>query len=227
MDRRKLLLLALSVPFGVVSWAAGQIASPFWWLPFVALPVAVVAMLLIGALLGFDYLKATRRARLPGFGVHLAIRVSDIQEPRRQYIFDLGGQGKPGAAFYLSNSRRFVFLIRDTHGEPYSLEVPAGWLGFPIADPAYFALEAGTDGITTVMRAMVNGRILHERTLPFAVDFTGLGINDLVVGASHDKTHQGGFALFQLVMVQATLTDDEARDMASYMAGKVGAPIGA
>lgn len=227
MDRRKLLLLALSLAFGIVSWAVGQIASPFWWLPLAALPVAGAAMLLILAQLWFDYRKANRRQKLPGFGVHLGIRVSDFQKPRRQYIFDLGAPNGPGAAFYLSASRRFVFVVRDANGEPYQLEIPAGWLGFPIADPAYFALEAGTDGITTMMRAMVNGRILHERVLPFPVDFTGLGVDDLVVGASHSKTDHGGFGLFQLVMVSATLTNTEAHGMATYMAGKVGTPVGA
>lgn len=225
MDRRKILLLILSLAFGVVSWAIGVIISPLWWFPFVALPIAGVAMIQVLALLLFEHRRAVRRQSLPGFGVHLLIRISDLRQERRQYIFDLGLSNQAGAAFFLSASRRFVFLVRDSRGEPYSLEVPAGWLGFPIADPAYFAVEAGTDGIRTVMRAMVNGRILHERTLPFAVDFSGLTMDDMTLGASRDKREHGGFTLGELVFLASTLDSDNARNMAHYMANKWNVPI--
>jgi len=225
MDRRKLLLFGLSFAFGIVGWALSVIVSPLWWLPYIALPIAGTAMLVFGGLLWRDHLNATRRKSLPGFGVHLGIRVSDIREQRRQYIFDLGAPGGPGAAFYLSASRRFVFLIRDARGEPYSMDIPAGWLGFPLADPAYFGLEAGTDGITTIMRAVVNGRILLERTLPFPVDFTGLGVDDLTIGANRDATHHGGFGLYLLAMYSCTMTDEDAKQIARYVASKTGAPV--
>ena len=227
MDRRKLLFLALSLAFGIVSWAVASMVALLWWLPFVALPVAGTVMLLIGALLWFDHRNATRRRKLKGFGVHMILRVADVQKTRRQYIFDLGLPGGAGASFYLSASRRFVFLIRDALGESYSLEVMAGWLGFPIADAAYFGIEAGTDGIITVMRAMVNGRILHERTLPFAVDFTGLEMNDMTLGANRNKAEHGAFVVSELIFVGTTLDDSDARNLSYYMATKWSVPLGA
>lgn len=222
MDRGKILQALLALALSLASWAVAEMVDALAWLPFFVLPLSAGAMLIIGAMIFYDWRKANRRVALPGFGVHMAIRVADIRQARRQYIFDIGNPGQAGAGFYLSASRRFVFFVRDANGEPYSLEIPAGWLGFPIADAAYFGLEAGTNGSTTIMRAIVNGRILAERTLPFVVDFSGLAMKDLTVGANRDKAENGGFSVNHLAFVSTTLSSDDASQMAQFMAGRTG-----
>lgn len=222
MDRGNILRALFVFVLGWAGWAAAEIAAGHASLPYFVLSLSAGAMLIIGPLIYYDWRKAHRRVALPGFGVHMAIRVSDIRHSRRQYIFEVGKPGEPGASFYLSASRRFVFCVRDASGEPYPLEIAAGWLGFPIADAAYFGLEAGTDGSTTIMRAIVNGRVLAERKLPFAVDFSGLTMTDLTVGASSDRTENGGFALNNLAFVATTLSSDDAGKMAQFMATRTG-----
>lgn len=217
------LKAAFSLALGLASWALGQLVESLSWLPYVALPVSVVFALLVSAQLFFDHRRREARVGLPGFGVHMAIRISDIQEPRRQYVFDWGEPKGQGASFYLSASRRFVFSVRDKRGESYNLEVPAGWLGFPIADFSYFGLEAGTDGVRTVMRAILNGRVIGERTLPFPLEFEKREVNSLTFGSNHQKTEHGGFGLNNMCLVSQTLTSAEAKQMQGFMAERTGA----
>lgn len=72
------------------------------------------------------------------------------------------------------------------------------------------------------MRAIINGRILAARTLPFSVDFSGLAVNNITFGANGDKTENGGFVLNAIAFVAATLSSEEAKEMTQVMAERTG-----
>ena len=119
----------------------------------------------------------------------------------------------------MSASDRFIFTVTDVRGEPYSLEVPAGPHGFPLAHIFYVSLEAGTDGQRTEMRASRNGEILGERTLPFAVNFGKIDFKGNL-GADRKGGNTGGFDLFEFVAIERTLDYAEAAKMTKYYRDK-------
>lgn len=219
MDRGKILAFLFSLLLGVAGWALSRMVEGLAWLPYLALPLSLAGMLVILAQGLFDWKRRARRQSLPGFSVHMVVRVSDIREPRRRYFFDWTEKGKPGGSFYVSASDRFIFTVTDARGEPYSLEVPAGHHGFPIAHIFYVSLEAGTDGQRTQMRASRNGEVLGERTLPFAVNFGSIDFKGSL-GADRDGGNTGGFDLLEFVALERTLDHAEAAQMATYYRDK-------
>lgn len=109
--------------------------------------------------------------KLPGFAAYAVLRIYDVPEFRRKYIFDFGAQNsKARAAFYLSASDQFTFVLTDVRGESYPLEVKLGHGGVPIDKFIMLLCEAGVDGDTTVLRVSVNGKEIQQRKLSFAVD---------------------------------------------------------
>jgi len=116
----------------------------------------------------------------------------------------------------MSASNLFVFSIQDEHGESYNLEIPAGWRGFPIAEFAYFALEAGTDGQRTNMRASLNGRIVAERTIPFPISFPD-DPGQIAIGSNREGTEAAAFLINLLITRDNTLDHQEAAGVAKLM----------
>jgi hypothetical protein len=165
-------------------------------------PLSLAGMAIGGAWWLVDFIGEKTRKDLPGFGAHMAIRINHVRAGQREYIFDLGSPGGVGAAFYISASNKFVFVVRDESGEPYPLEIPIGRGGFPIAHEAHFALEAGIDGQATVMRALLNGRIVAERTLPFAVHLEHYKVEEFTIGASNQQSQNGGFTIARLMLIR-------------------------
>lgn len=218
VDRRKALGLAFAVAFGLAGWALSELVEGLEVLPYIALPLAAASMLLIGAMMYFDWSREHRRRSLPGLSVHMAVQVREQPVPRRRYIFDLGAPGFNGAAFYLSASNRFVFSVEDTNGEFYSVEALAGSRGLPIAEVIYLALEATTDGIRTEMRVSVNGRTITSRELPFPVSFPPF--ENATVGANRHGTENAAFLLRELVVLDRSLDHREMSEMLGYMCGK-------
>ena len=215
MDRRKVLGLGLSTAFALGSWALSQLVQSLRWLPYFALAFSVVAMGFFGAWLFFDWRREHRRKSLPGISVNLGIRIDDQQEARRRYYFDLAGPGQNGASFYRSASGRFVFSVEDVNGEPYTIEVRPGEFGIPVAQSIYLCLEAGTDGIRTTMRVAVDGRIIAERKLPFAVQFPPFA--GLVLGSNRHHQLSGAYRLYMFASYEGTLNHEDARNMLQFV----------
>jgi hypothetical protein len=153
--------------------------------------------------------------KLPGFAAYAVVRIYDIPEFRRKYIFDFGAQAsKARAAFYLSASDQFTFAVTDVRGETYPLEVKLGQGGIPIDRVIMLLCEAGVDEETTILRVSVNGKEIQRRKLSFPADFgdRNWGANS-TLGANAIGQDNGIFMLAELVVWAETFSKDDAAKM--------------
>lgn len=210
-----------------VAWAIGRIVEPLDWLPWVALPLSIAGLAVCGVWWIVDYIREKTRKSLPGFGVHMAIQINQGIRGRRRYVFQLGEENRQGAALYLSASERLVFEVRDTSGEPYPIELPLGRRGVPAGERIYLGAEAGRDGQTTLMRIIVDGQIIAERRLQFAIDFGPTQFGNLTMGSNHGGKDHGDFSLNNIAAVPTTLSERDARGMAQEQTQRAQAWAGA
>lgn len=223
MQNTKIIGFGASLCFGLASWALGELVSDLKWLPYVVLPISLVGMAIFGALWLFDWRCSNRRPSMPGIGLHLIIRIGDLADERRKYVFDFGRKPGPWASLFLSKSDAFIFSVTDINGEPYSLEIPTGWRGFPVAKWSQFSLEAGSDGVTAFLRASLNGRSVAYREIPFAVDFGALTVEAGALGMDRSGKNGGAFEVSQLVGYARTLDEREMRQLTKHMTENYGA----
>jgi hypothetical protein len=153
--------------------------------------------------------------KLPGFAAYAVLRVYDVPEFRRKYVFDFGMQdSKARAAFYLSASDQFTFVITDVRGESYPLEVKLGQGGVPIDKFIMLLCEAGIDDDTTILRLSVNGKEIERRRLSFAVDLGdrkwGAGS---ALGANAIGQNNGVFMLAELGAWGETFSNEDTSKM--------------
>jgi hypothetical protein len=152
-----------------------------------------------------------KNSSLPGFGAYAVIRLYDTPEYRRRYVFDFASDNGSKASFYLSAASRFTFAITDEHGETYPLEIRVGGAdGLPIDSFIILFLDAGNDGQSMQLRALVNGREVAQRTFPIAVN---LGDRDWKAGSLGAPTigkNQGGLFLLQEIGAYPSTFTDKA-----------------
>jgi len=153
--------------------------------------------------------------KLPGFAAYAVVRIYDIPEFRRKYIFDFGTQAsKARAAFYLSASDQFTFALTDARGETYPLEVKLGQGGIPIDRFIMLLCEAGVDEDMTILRVSVNGKEILRRVLSFPVDLGdrkwGPGS---ALGANAIGQENGIFMLAELGAWAETFSKDDTAKM--------------
>lgn len=153
--------------------------------------------------------------KLPGFAAYAVLRIYDVPEFHRKYIFDFGSaDGKSRAAFYLSASDQFTFLLTDIRGESYPLEIKLGHGGIPIDKFIMLICEAGVDEGSTVLRVSVNGKEIQRRKLAFQVNLGerkwGPGTT---VGANAIGQSNGVLMLMELGAYADTFSKDEVSKM--------------
>ena len=153
--------------------------------------------------------------KLPGFAAYAVLRIYDVPEFRRKYIFDFGAQdSKARAAFYLSASDQFTFVLTDVRGESYPLEVKLGQGGIPIDKFIMLLCEAGVDADATILRISVNGKEIQRRKLSFAVNLGdrkwGAGSS---VGANSIGQDNGVFMMAELGVWSETLSKEDTAKM--------------
>ena len=217
---RNQMIVVLTLASNVASWALSKIVDSLTWLPYVTLAVSVSIILLLVAFVFLDWRNTNRRQSMPGFAIHFVARIGDTNRGRRRYLMDYTKPSAPGACIYLSSTERFVFTVTDSSGEPYSIETPTGPLGFPIAHVAYFGIEAGTNLRTTEMRALLNGKVVTQRTIPFAIDFGSMNLQGGIVGANRDGKDKASFQLYESVIRDKTLDYREQLQLTQYFRDK-------
>lgn len=153
---------------------------------------------------------------LPGLGIFAAIEIRDVAEIRRKYIFDVGTSDGAKAAFYLSASDKFTFVITDTRGETYPLEFPTTGKTLVIGQPVYLLLECGIIDLQTKIHAVINGYEVVRRTLPFPINLGARDWKDITVGANKAGRDGGAFVLAEFGIVKTTLNKDDFERMKTY-----------
>lgn len=220
-------VLLITGGFSLLCWAIDKLAAGVDWLPLAVVPLSVGSIAAGGAWWLFDYAKARGRPALRGVGVHATLQINQGRLGRRRYILEWGRPAAPGLALFVSASERLTFELRDARGEPHTLQADMGRNGVPWAERVYLGAEVGLTRGKTVMRLILDGRILAERTLPFAVEFLRPDLNRLTFGANDEGGQHGAFAVNNLQLVDRTLSDREAREMARWQArrAEAGRPV--
>ena len=155
-------------------------------------------------------------ASLPGLGIFAAIEIRDVAEIRRKYIFDIGTSDGAKAAFYLSASDKFTFVITDIRGETYPLEFPITGKTLVIGQPVYLLLECGIIDSQTKIHAVVNGYEVVRRTLPFPINLGARDWKDITVGTNKIGRDGGAFVLAEFGIVATTLNKNDFEHMRTY-----------
>lgn len=158
-----------------------------------------------------------QRETLPGISVHLVIKINDVTESRRKFVFDFSDPEGAHAAFYLSASNMFVFEVTDIRGEKYPLEIPIGRTGIPFGEWIYLVAEVGVSSAKTNLAVLVNGYVKQSRTLSFAADLGSRKWENKVVGANANSTQHGGFSLAELIIYSVTPNDEDIRKLKTYI----------
>jgi hypothetical protein len=70
----------------------------------------------------------------PGLSTTMGLKINDASKLGRQYVFEYSTPEGAKTALYLLDTNRFTFVVTDVHGESYSLEIPIGDAGIPIAN---------------------------------------------------------------------------------------------
>lgn len=141
---------------------------------------------------------------LLGFSGYIVIRIDDITQIRRKYVFEFATSEGARAAFYLSASNRFTFSVTDIHRESYPVEIVLGPDGIPMNQWVVIFFEEGSTSNASFMRVLVNDKVVVSRDLDFPID---LGSRDwkATIGADAAGENGGAYALGELVAWPMTL----------------------
>lgn len=151
----------------------------------------------------------TTSEKLPGFSWYNVISINPLPLPRKQYVFEFRDKEGAGAAFYLSASNAFVFEATDIHGSSYHLDIALGRNGIPVGQFIILFCEIGVGSNYSFFRAVVNGKEVQRRDLPFAVDLGSKQWSGKI-GADINGKNNGAFDLMTFVAVNSlTLSDEE------------------
>jgi len=153
---------------------------------------------------------------LPGFSSQFTIRIQDVNVTRRKYIFEFGTPEGARAAFYLSASDRFTFLVTDIRGEQYPIEVAMGEKGVPLNKWIMLSAEVGAASDSTFLRILVPGQEVGHRTIPGALI---LGNRDWRLGAIGGDLGGKNNASFELAgggIFTTTQTDENIGKLVAY-----------
>jgi hypothetical protein len=163
---------------------------------------------------------SAQRKELPGFCAHFIIRMHGPHVVRRRYVFELLTAEGASAAFYLSASDRFVFEVKDTRGEPYTLEAPLGGDGIPLGEFCYLTASAGIASNASFLSVELNGRELQRRDLPFPIDLGSKVWDRGCIGSDAKGKNNGGFDLGEKVVRSSTLNEEDAVNLLRYFERK-------
>jgi hypothetical protein len=107
----------------------------------------------------------------PGFSSTFALKINDAASAKRQYIFDYKTNEGAESSFYFSSSGdRFIYAIKDVHGDVQSLDLKIGDGGVPISKFVFLTCEAGLATNETYLRVLINEKEVMSRILPFRFD---------------------------------------------------------
>lgn len=189
-------------------------------------PLAYAAWALCGlCLLGWllTHLLEGRKERhgsLPGFSLHLYIRVNHLAASRRKYLVDFGKENGERLSLYISKDNILTLSFVDKKREPHLIQLPVGRKGFPLGEWLYASCELGVSGQTTEMSLRVNGKQIGALFLQFKTDLGALDFYNGVIGA--DLTGKSGAAidLSDVGVNLKTMTKAEMRLFLKHFGGK-------
>lgn len=146
-----------------------------------------------------------------GFFATALVRLYDTPELRRKYVFDFLAPTKSRISFYVSPSDLFVFSVTDVNNETYSLEVPIASNDIPLNRYVFLYCETALRGPTTLMRILVDGKQIAERTLEIHVE---LGKDywkweHATVGADTNGQNNAPFKVAMFASGHAPFTDEQ------------------
>jgi len=177
----------------------------------ISLAASLAGVLAIGKIIEPKSLLA--KESYLGFSAELMLEIRNVPELRRQYIFQHVTPETAKADFYFSADDHFVFSISDVRGETYSLEIPTGILGIPIYRQFFLVCEAGTLENQTILRVLVDGREVAERTFAFRVDLGSRNWSKATMGANIDGKQNSAFTVLSWGFGHVTMTDKQIDDM--------------
>jgi len=157
--------------------------------------------------------------KLPGLAVYAVIKLLDLAEIRRRYVFDFGTPEGSQSAFYLSASDKFTFLVTDVHGESYPLEVAVGHEGVPLGELIMLVCELGISSNSTFLRVKVSGKTVATRKLGFPIDVGSRKWRLAALGADASGKNAGAFMISEIVAWPATWTTKETSDLETNVGG--------
>jgi hypothetical protein len=153
------------------------------------------------------------KGTLPGFSVHVLIRLQDGNTGKRQYLFDLGDRGHTSA--YISPAKVFTFSILDAQGELYELNAPLE-TAISLGKLVYLTCDAGYTGTTSTMRILADGQVVASRELPLRVDLSAIHLPGGTLGTDRDQKNGASFTIYGLAIYDRTLTDEEMTNNRKY-----------
>lgn len=112
------------------------------------------------------------RELFPGFSSTFALKINDAASAKRQYIFDYKTNEGAESSFYFSSSGdRFIYAIKDVHGDVQSLDLKIGDGGVPISKFVFLTCQVGLATNETYLRVLINEKEVISRIFPFRLDF--------------------------------------------------------
>lgn len=171
----------------------------------------VIAALIIAGITTWAFHESHKT--LPGMAVAAFVRLYDTPELRRRYIFEAQTNEGAKTAFYLSASGAFIFAVTDVHGKSYSLEMPVGNDGIPVDRYFFLYCDVGVSKADTLLRTLVDGKEIRERSLPFPIDLGNTqSWKQHTIGADNQGQNNAPFKIGLFAISHATLTDRQIQN---------------
>lgn len=208
--------LCLSIPI-VVKFRRG----PKGRSPMTILIVCIVGAIISGGLwLLIDPLsqRVKEEGGLPGLSLHMYIRIDNLYEDRRKYLFDFGKVGKERLSIYISRDNNFTFSFVDAKGESHSIQIALGDGRINLGKFCYLSCEVGINGQNTLLRVFVDGDLKERLLLPFKTDIGGLNISNGVIGADLNGENGAAFAIEEFIVRNVTASNRVIEGITKYFA---------
>lgn len=207
-------------PFPIVGWMCLGLGAALLSASLLARLIVLRAAVAVGIASGlviaacwpiYAHYKNGRDAdqKLPGIAVASVIKINDLTELRRKYVFALKTPERASATLYLSPDDVFVFTINDKNGEPHSLDIPLGDKGIPYERFISLICQEGSSSDHSYMSVTVNGKQVAQRDFPYRIDLGSRAWALASINANEDGQKSGSLMLAEVVTWAVTLTKHE------------------
>jgi hypothetical protein len=173
----------------------------------------VLWMAMTGLLGWFFWPADPFNKHLPGFSIYAELTIFHVPAFDRKYIFEFASNQGAKISFYLSAGNKYTLSLTDVHGETYPIEANSGGEGVPENQLIRVLCETAILERSTSLRLSLNGAILTQRTLPFAVDLGNRNWINSHLGSNAQGNGQGSFVIRRLAIWPVTIGTQGSADL--------------
>lgn len=155
-----------------------------------------------------------------GYTVVLFVRLEDQQVQRRRYLFN-AWEGDAEIALFLSSSDVFTLSVTDVKGEEYSLQVPSGRRGVPIAQIVMLAAQVGFARDDTYFRLSVNMEEVAYRQLGFPIRLPDAKFENMTLFADRNGKQNGAARLYAMLFSDDAKTENDLTEAWEHYSKKL------